>query len=186
MSDFDIVDLISQREAVRQHTRGWSSGEVVAWLATRGRLDRASLEGWGYFVFESRVGLFAVFYIFRGYIVFMPPVEPLSSEDHELSCIQAFMTAHELCGLSQYFCNRWPDLTHIHEAVAAMRRHGVVELAALLSEAVELFADYVPCDPSTSWEEVCRHHDPTGLLDRLDERIRALDNYGISPDALRP
>jgi hypothetical protein len=79
-----------------------------------------------------------------------------------------------------------PDLTHVHEAVAAMRRHGVVELAALLSEAVELFADYVPCDPSTSWEEVCRHYDPTGLLDRLDERIRALDNYGISPDAMRP
>jgi hypothetical protein len=76
MSDFHIVDLISQREAVRQHTRGWSDGEVVAWLASRGRLYRRNIVGRDhlgrdFYFFESGVGLEAVFFFYGDQIVFV-------------------------------------------------------------------------------------------------------------------
>jgi hypothetical protein len=72
MSDFHIVDLIAQREAVRQHTRGWSCAEVVAWLASRGHLYTRNVMGRrDIFFFESGVGLEAVFFFDGDQIVFI-------------------------------------------------------------------------------------------------------------------
>ena len=40
MNDFQLVDLVSQREAVRDHLRGKSNEEILHWLAARGQLVR--------------------------------------------------------------------------------------------------------------------------------------------------
>ncbi len=106
-------------------------------------------------------------------------VDALSPADRELFRIQDFIIEHEMGSLSAYFYNRLPDLDGIHAAVAAMRRHGLTELAALLDEAAGLFAGYADPDPPTTWEAVCRRYDPAGRLDELDRRIGALDNYGL-------
>jgi len=71
MSEFHIVDLISQREAIRQHSRGWSADEVVAWLATRGRLHKRNIAGRDTFFFESAAGREAVFFFDGDQIVFV-------------------------------------------------------------------------------------------------------------------
>lgn len=71
MSEFHIVDLVSQREAVRRHSRGWSADEVVAWLAARGRLCRRNIAGQDLFFFESAVGCEAVFFFDGDQIVFV-------------------------------------------------------------------------------------------------------------------
>ena len=99
--------------------------------------------------------------------------------DRELFRIQDFIIDYEMGGLSGYFYNRLPDLTGIRAAVAAMRRHGMSELAALLDEAAGLFAGYTDPDPPSTWAEVCRRYDPAGRLDELGRRIGALDGYGL-------
>jgi len=71
MSEFHIVDLISQREAVREHSRGWSAEEVVAWLATRGRLSKRAIAGQDVFYFESAAGREAVFFFDGDQLVFV-------------------------------------------------------------------------------------------------------------------
>lgn len=71
MSEFHIVDLISQREAVRQHSRGWSADEVTAWLATRGHLYKRNIAGRDTFFFASAVGREAVFFFDGDQIVFV-------------------------------------------------------------------------------------------------------------------
>jgi hypothetical protein len=106
-------------------------------------------------------------------------VDALSSADRELFRIQDFVIEYEMGGLSGYLYNRLPDLDGIATAVAAMRRHGLAELAALLDEAAGLFAGYADPDPPSTWVEVCRRYDPAGRLDDVDRRIRALDNYGL-------
>ena len=63
-------------------------------------------------------------------------------------------------------------------AVAAIRRHGLVQLAALLGEATGLFAGYTTPKSPTTWEAVCRQYDPSERLGERDRCIGALDNYG--------
>jgi hypothetical protein len=106
-------------------------------------------------------------------------VDTLSPGDRELFRIQDFVIEYEMGGLSAYFYNRLPDLDGIHAAVAAMRRHGLADLAALLVEAAGLFAGYTDSDPPATWGEVCRRYDPAGRLDELHDRIAALDNYRL-------
>ena len=106
-------------------------------------------------------------------------VDALSTADRELFRIQDFIIEYEMGGLSGYFYNRLPDLDGIRAAVAAMRQHGLAELAALLGEAAALFAGYADPDPPTTWGEVRRRYDPVGRLVELDSRIGALDNYGL-------
>ena len=107
-------------------------------------------------------------------------VDALSPLDRELFSIQDFIIDFEMDGLSGYFYNRLPDLGVILAAVAAMRRHGLPELAALLDEAAGLFAGYADPDPPTTWSEVLRRYDPAERLNELAKRIRTLDNYGLS------
>lgn len=38
MSDFAVIDLASQAEAVAAHVRGWSKAEVLAWLGEFGEV----------------------------------------------------------------------------------------------------------------------------------------------------
>lgn len=69
---FHLVDLVSQRAAVREHLIGKSAAELLAWLATKGRVRRlptpaGSVETW---VFESTEGLSASFFFDSGGIVF--------------------------------------------------------------------------------------------------------------------
>ena len=106
-------------------------------------------------------------------------VDALIPGDRELFRIQDFIIEYEMGGLSAYVYNRLPDLDGIHSAVAAMRRHGLVELAALLGEAAGLFAGYTDPESPTTWGEVCRRYDPVGRLDELHSRIGGLVNYGL-------
>jgi hypothetical protein len=105
--------------------------------------------------------------------------DSLSADDRELFRIQGFIIDYEMGGLSGYFYNRLPDLAGIRAAIAAMRRHRLLELAALLDEAAGLFAGYTDPDPQTTWEAVRRRYDPAGRLDELGRRIGALDGYGL-------
>ncbi len=45
MSDFVLVDLLSQRTQVRQHLAGKSQAEVLAWLRSRGHLYAFEVSG---------------------------------------------------------------------------------------------------------------------------------------------
>lgn len=106
-------------------------------------------------------------------------IDALTPADRELFRIKDFTVDFEMGGLSSYLYNRLPDLDDIRETVVAMRRHGLVELANLLSEAVGLFANYVDADPPTTWGLVLQRYDPTGRLDELHKNIDRLDNYGM-------
>jgi hypothetical protein len=106
-------------------------------------------------------------------------IEALSPDDRGLFRIQDFIIGYEEGGLPGYFYNRLPDLDIIVETVSAMRRNGLTDLAALMSEAAGLFAGYTDPDPPTTWSKVCRHYDPAGRLDVLDKQIGSLDNYGL-------
>ncbi len=115
---------------------------------------------------------------------FRDGMQSLSPADQELFRIQDFIIEYEMGGLSSYFYNRLPDLDRILAAVAAMRRHDLPELAALLAEAAELFAGYVEPAPPTTWSEVLRRYDPAGRLNELHGPINALENYGIGKSSI--
>src|SRR5262245_14198514 len=102
-------------------------------------------------------------------------VETLSPMDRELFRIQDFIVEYEMNGLSGYFYNRLPDIGEIAAAVEAMRKH-TPTLAALLNEALQLFAEYTNPDRPATWHEILRRYDPADQLGELQHRIEALDN----------
>ena len=106
-------------------------------------------------------------------------VESLSPLEMEVFRIQDFIIEYEMGGLSGYLYNRLPDLAGIEATVAAMRQHGITELAALLNEAMSLFAGYADPNTPTTWESVCQYYDPHGRVDDLDRQIGMLPDYGI-------
>ena len=71
VTDFRLIDLVSQREAVRQHLRGWSAGEMVAWLAARGQLSKRNILGRDTFFFESTLGFEAAFFFNGDEMIFV-------------------------------------------------------------------------------------------------------------------
>jgi hypothetical protein len=105
--------------------------------------------------------------------------ETLSPVDRDLYCIQDFILEFEMSGLSGFFYNRLPELDDIRATVAAMRKHGIFELASLLNEAADLFAEYTDPEVTTTWCEILRRFDPTNRLAALEQRIMALNDYGI-------
>lgn len=107
-------------------------------------------------------------------------LEALDSPDRELFRIQDFILEYEIGGLSGYLYNRLPDLDCIRTTVEAMSRRGLVELAAILGEATELFADYRDPGSTSTWAEVLSRYDPMGRIDRLQGAIGELQNYGLS------
>lgn len=71
MDEFHLVDLVSQREAVRQHVRGWPRDRVLGWLAGRGSLQAFAISGRDHYSFESCVGLRATFFFDAEGLVFV-------------------------------------------------------------------------------------------------------------------
>lgn len=71
MNEFHVVDLVSQREAVRQYIRGWSRERVLSWLASRGTLQSFAISGRDHYSFESAVGLRATFFFGPEGLVFV-------------------------------------------------------------------------------------------------------------------
>jgi ankyrin repeat protein len=69
--DFQLVDLVSQREAVRRHLMDWSVANIVAWLAERGELTKRSVSGRDVFYFRSTAGREAVFFFDGDEMVFV-------------------------------------------------------------------------------------------------------------------
>jgi hypothetical protein len=106
-------------------------------------------------------------------------VDSLSPLDRELFRIQDFIIDQEMSSLSGYIYNKLPNLNEIRAAVDAMRKHGLPQLAALVKEAADLFAEYSDPDPPTTWDEVCRRYDPKDRLSDLNTSIDRLDNYGL-------
>jgi len=111
-------------------------------------------------------------------------VDTLSPVDRELYLIQDFIIEYEMGGLSTYFYNRLPDLDLIQSAIAAMRRHGVIELANLLADATDLFRKYAELDVAATWGDVLRQCDPNGRLDAISDRIMALKGYWLDESAI--
>lgn len=71
MPDFQLIDLVSQRNAVRHHVRGWSVDDILAWLAANGQLSQISISGRETFFFESAVGRQAMFFFNGDEMVFL-------------------------------------------------------------------------------------------------------------------
>jgi hypothetical protein len=112
-------------------------------------------------------------------------VEHLTPAEHPLYLIQDFILEQEMSGLSGYFCNRLPDLTHIQATVDAMRRYGLVELAKLLSEALHLFDGYIEPKSTMTWNEILARYDPSNRLDAIWKAMSKLQNYGLSKSTIR-
>jgi len=106
--------------------------------------------------------------------------QALNPTDLALFRIQDFIIEFEMGGLSGYLYNRLPDLLRIRHMVTAMRQFNLTELADLLDGAAELFAGYADPDPPCTWVEVCRRYDPSDKIARLEKRIAALKDFGLS------
>ena len=111
-------------------------------------------------------------------------LDSLNPVDRELFRIWEFIIDLEMGGLSGYFYNHLPDLTYIQAAADAMRRHDLVQLASLLTRALELFSDYVEPDSASTWNEVLSRYDPGKQLDAIQAEIFGLDNYGLAQSTI--
>jgi hypothetical protein len=105
-------------------------------------------------------------------------VNSLSPTEYELLLIQDFFIEYEMSGLSGYFYNRLPDLGAIKSAIAAMRQHGFLALAQLLSEAADLFDSYEEPHTPTTWSQVLQQYDPNGRMSQISDQIRTLRGNG--------
>lgn len=107
-------------------------------------------------------------------------IDTLSPGDRELFMIQDFIVEFLMEGLSCYFYNRLPDeLGRVRATIAAMRRHGLNTLAELLAEAAELFWDYRELEHIKTCGELMQYYDPEDRLDQIQDRILALEGYGL-------
>lgn len=71
MNQFVLIDLVSQRHAVRQHLEGRSKGEIVDWLSRHGRIERQTIQSREVFRFESVIGIQATLFFDGDEIVFV-------------------------------------------------------------------------------------------------------------------
>src|SRR5207244_3208630 len=71
--------------------------------------------------------------------------------DRDYHLIQDFILEWENGFLSGYLYNRIPDFDLVRAAIDSMRRHGLGDLASILSEAVQLFDGYQEPSPPTTW-----------------------------------
>lgn len=61
--NFALIDLVSQRDAVRRFLRGLDADAKVEWIASHGTIRTINHSGFRLtFVFESRLGLTATFF----------------------------------------------------------------------------------------------------------------------------
>lgn len=74
MSEFHLIDLVSQRDAVRVELKGKTREEIIIWLTVRGTLTplpKVGHPGEHVFRFESQVGKHAVFFFDGSDLVFV-------------------------------------------------------------------------------------------------------------------
>ena len=69
--DFQLIDPVSQREAVREYLKDCSVDDVVEWIAARGELSKLAIQGRETYFFQSAAGRQAVFFIDGNEIVFV-------------------------------------------------------------------------------------------------------------------
>lgn len=103
----------------------------------------------------------------------------LIGEDREYYLIQDFILQYEIGSLSGYLYNRIPDFDVIWETIDSMREHGLRDLAAILTEAVNVFDGYQEPDPPTTWGNVLEYYDKARALPALAQRICELQDYGL-------
>lgn len=106
--------------------------------------------------------------------------ENLTGADRDYYLIQEFILDWENGGLTGYMYNRIPDFARLSSVTDAMNRQGLVELAAILREAVRLFDGYHEPSLPTTWRLVLRQYDPKDTLSILDNRIGQLRNFGLA------
>ncbi|HYV38678.1 MAG TPA: DUF4375 domain-containing protein [Gemmataceae bacterium] len=111
-------------------------------------------------------------------------LEHLTPAEQQLYLIQYFILDQEMNGLSGYFFNQLPDLAQIQATIDAMRRYGLINLATLLDEALQLFRDYADPNPSSTWEAELRRYDPSNRLNAIWKSIGELDNYGLAESSI--
>lgn len=71
MSEFHLIDLMSQRDAVREQLKGRSPGEVIAWLRRHGGVSKRAVAGREVFDFVSSTARQATFFFDDGELVFL-------------------------------------------------------------------------------------------------------------------
>src|ERR1051325_885809 len=74
MSEFHLIDLVSQRDAVKAHLKGKSREEIIVWLTLRGTLTplpKVGHPGEHVFRFESPTGREALFFFDGSELVFV-------------------------------------------------------------------------------------------------------------------
>ena len=103
----------------------------------------------------------------------------LSPEDAPYYLAWKFILDWETGMLTGYLYNTLPDLVAIRAQTKALERVGLTELAKILKKALGLFEDYTGPAEQTTWEAVLSKYASEGVLERLDDEIEALDNYGI-------
>ena len=69
MSEFYLVDLVSQSESVRAHLRNKSREEILDWISSRGTLSSHIIYEREIFYFVSTTGLTTTFYFDGGELV---------------------------------------------------------------------------------------------------------------------
>lgn len=102
---------------------------------------------------------------------------PISEISYYLSW--KFILDWEMEGLKGYFYNALPDLNSTKDQINALRSINLIDMANILNEAYQLFKAYKKTEEKTTWELVLAQYDPNNKLEDLDNRISALDNYGI-------
>jgi hypothetical protein len=111
-------------------------------------------------------------------------LQSLTAEEQDLYLIQDFIIEFEMNGLSGYFYNRISEPQQIMSAIAAMRRYGLLDLAAIVQDAFQLFREFTPRNLEDTWSSVLKQCDPENHLAMLEEKILALDNYGLSTSTI--
>lgn len=74
MKDFHLIDLISQRDSVKDLLQGLDEVEILGWLSSKGRVESWPTnfsDGKDIYLFTSILGKEAKFYFFDGELVFL-------------------------------------------------------------------------------------------------------------------
>ncbi len=70
---FHLIDLVSQRKALREHLQGFTEEEVLTWLKAHGHLEQYynSAATHQIYIFTSNLGIEAGFFFRKGQMIFI-------------------------------------------------------------------------------------------------------------------
>ena len=63
MSNFVLIDLVSQANAVAKYVQNWSEKQILQWLAQRGTLTKREDRFGPIYCFESTLGFWVHFFL---------------------------------------------------------------------------------------------------------------------------